>query len=467
MDKPNIVMIMTDQQGCHMLGCYGNRAIKTPNIDKLAKNGIMMTNNYIQNPVCMPSRASIFAGRYPSACGMTTNGTPMQENEITLPNALAMGGYHTAAFGKLHFRNECVSLDPGDGTQCEHEGIRPYYGFQEYKISNGNFYGPYLRWIEREYPQYYDDVIGKRKKLLGNTTDCWIKEIPVEIHQTYWVGTESVEFINKEHKKPFFLFSSFLDPHHPFDPPKDYATIYDEVRLPPRNVSAGDMDALPEAIKENVKKSKYSSYTEEDWDIVRKMAYAEVTLIDDTVGRIVNALEERGLLDNTIIIFTSDHGEMLGEHSLLYKGDFHYNELVRTPLIWYCPERWKNEKVLDVLSQSMDIMPTLLDIAGLPIPAPVQGNSILPLLEGDTEKGRDWVLIEHSEANTLVTDDWKITVRKDGDTGFLFNRKEDPSENDNLWHNADFSSIRFSLMQKMISCMFEARDQNWRQEGYW
>jgi len=477
---------MADQLGRHMLGCYGNPVVQTPNIDRLAQQGIRCDSNYVQNPICMPSRASMFTGRYPSVCGTRINGVPLRESETTLPQALAAAGYHTFAAGKLHFRNQLNSTNWLDGGHPEYEGGRPYYGFQTTQLSDDNRLGPYHRWIEREHPEYATAVLNNPKpspEMIGNTNDCWVPDYPAELHQSNWIADRTIDYIeSRPGDEPWFAFCSFADPHHPFNPPEPYASMYEGVDLPERNLPPNESDMFPSAWLDPMKlPNSFTRYTPEDWDTVRRLAYGMTSLIDDAVGRVLGHLEAQGQLDNTIVLFTADHGELLGEHGLLYKGTYHFDELIRTPMIWRWPDGQPgNGRSIAGLTQSLDLMPTILDVCGVPTPDAVQGQSQRALLCGESEQTREWVLTENhnqvykpdvawvtDDVNTLVTDEWKITVRTDGDTGQLFDRVNDPREQRNLWDDPDAAATRARLSELMVSCLSQAREHPWRRETLW
>lgn len=465
-----------------MLGFCGNSVVRTPNLDRLAAEAVVFDENYVQNPICMPSRASIFTGRYPAVCGTRVNGIPLRESEHTLPELLAASGYRTCAIGKLHFRHQANSLDFNDGYHAEYEGTCPYYGFQEYHLSDDNRIGPYARWVQQNHPTYYDAVMNwpPLEQRLGNTWDCWKAEYPAEIHQTNWITDKTIEFLNRQDvDHPFFGFCSFADPHHPFNPPEPYASMYDDVELPPLKVGENEPDGFPNAwLNFRNRPGFIGDYDASDWDSVRRLAYGMVTMIDDAIGRLVEALTKNGQLDNTIIAFTSDHGEMLGEHCLNYKGTFHFDEVIRTPLLFHAPESFVAGK-RSGLSQSLDIMPTLLEVAGCMLPKYLQGQSMLPRLEKCDCSGKDCVLTQNyyrsgsgqnetlEDVNTITTPEWKYTLRSDGDTGQLYNRKLDPEELRNLWRDPEYGAIRSRLAEQMAVALSAANEPDWRREAAW
>ncbi len=471
--QPNIVFFMTDQQRADTLGCYGNQVCRTPNIDRIASDGVLFTNHFVQNPVCTPSRSSVFTGRYPSCHGSRINGIPLRDDEITPTQLLADSGYHTCIAGKAHFRPQLYTFDPSKGAHIEYEGPGPYYGFQEFYLSDDNKVGPYLEWIDREYPQYAEAVQGKNAKMIGRTGDCWTAEYPAEIHQSSWIADRAVDFIRSS-KKPFFLFCSFVDPHHPFNPPEPYASMYDNLPLPPLVRKEGELEAMPEPIQQFAKKeNRFTEYGNLEWKAIRRRYYGMVSLIDDAVGRVMEALREEGLRESTLVIFTSDHGELLGDHHLLYKGAFPFDSLIKVPMLWHMPGYLARGLKFEGLSQEIDIMPTLLDLVDIDIPVCVQGVSMLEKLKGKVGRGHDSILVEcilpgqKADINTLVTEKWKYTCWTDGSRGQLFDRRNDPNELNNLWDNPEYREIRLEMAENLIAKMSQAREPLYRQTAKW
>lgn len=475
MPRPNILMILADQLSCEMLGCYGNHIVRTPNLDWLAQNGVLHTNNYVQGAVCMPSRASIFTGTYPSICGVRMNGIPLDENKTTIADCFYNAGYRTFAAGKLHFTPQCNSNDPDvSGYRCECQCRKNYFGFEEFLLSDDNRVGPYAQWIKKNYPQYYDAIVDfdVTAKPINGVPDCYIGEYPAEIHQSNWVADRTIDFLKNIGDENFFVVCSFSDPHHPFNPPEPYASMYDDADFPVNKSCEEETAGFPKTITDVLARNGVANYGPVQWRSVKSKAYGMVTLMDDAIGRVLDELRESGLMDNTVILFTSDHGEMLGGHNLLYKMDMHYDELINTPLLWHFPQNFRAGTQVNCLTQSLDLMPTLLDLADLRCPPNVQGCSMKDVLLGKSDRIHDYVMTEQVldfpgpvvNVHTVVTENYKYTYRTDGDIGQLFDRKNDPDELHNLWDEENCREIRMNMSEKLLRALMEAQIHPWNRQ---
>jgi len=447
-DAPNILWICTDQQKWNTIGALGNPYVKTPNLDRLVKEGVSFTSAFCQAPFCTPSRASFMTGMYPSTLHATKNGAAeWPETAPLITKILKDAGYECGLAGKLHLstamanRPEKRPLD--DGYQTFHFSHSPYQG------GNTNDYIRY--WRERGV-----DVI-KLKEELGY--------VPTQYHQTTWCTDRAIDFIKERREWPWLFSLNIYDPHGPFDPPKEYVERYDIDELPEPLFVESDIDE--KSVFNNVvfqsTPKKYSS--KENKERLAKY-WAQIDLIDENIGRILKALEESGQLDNTLIIFMSDHGDMTGDHGLINKGCRFYESLVRVPLIFWYPSAIKTSLQCDALVELIDIVPTLLDIVGLPGNNRTQGQSLVPVLTGNTaqEFHRDFVRSEYydtqesienpkiSNGTMLRTDDYKLVVYHGHKKGELFDLKNDPNEFHNLWDDAAFKDIK----EKLLKMSFDA-----------
>jgi len=374
--RPNIVLITTDQQRYDSLGVNGNTWIKTPHLDALARRGATFRHAYCQNPICVPSRACMYTGRYIHQNQVTymeavIDDTPgLPDSEMTFVQRLQYAGYRTAAFGKIHM-------------------MPPEKGFHEKKLTGGKgarwamsaglpiglapLGRDYAAWLEERHPGAYEAVYEQRrgpeyKKYKTAITNV----LPLEEYVDWWTPENTIEFIRRDHGRPFFVQCGFCGPHGPEDPPKPYDTMYpmDESLFPPNY--RVDQDGNPRTI------------TAEQDEVARRFCayyYGLVTLIDDMVGRIMAALEEKGILDNTLIIFVSDHGEMLFDRGRLGKGNF-YEPVIRMPLIVKPPQQGAEAMQVDGLVETFDVAPTALDYAGAEIPPAMSASSLRPIIEG-------------------------------------------------------------------------------------
>lgn len=453
--RPNVLLVMTDTHRSDAIGAYGNPLIRTSNFDKLAAGGVRFTNCWSQHPVCMPARATIFTGRYPGAHRVRSNGVRLPAAELTLAEQMRRNGYTTFGAGKFHFTPHYAGSVP---TMATHPGT--WYGFEEFHTGEDGRLGEQAEWIKREHPQW-----------AGKPDDV----VPRELHNTGWVANHTRDFLQRAARtgKPFFAFASFVDPHQPYNPPAPYSTMYKETGIPRPLLRAGEHNTRPRHIADFVRQ-----YAQLNASVLRQrtQSYGEVTFIDDALGGIVETLDQTGLRDNTLIVFLSDHGDMLGDHSLFFKGPYHFRQCASVPLIVSWPSRVQKEKVVDGFVQQVDIMPTILALAGLEIPEGVQGRSQSPVLTTATsDTGYRDILIEYGVSGahapaandldinspdlwTLRTAEWRMSYYPRLQTGELYNLAEDPEEFVNLWDNPKFAAQRSQLKERLLDRLLAARD---------
>ncbi|WP_461206131.1 sulfatase family protein [Clostridium sp. DL1XJH146] len=304
--RPNILILYTDQQRQDTLGCYGNKYAVTPNLDKLAEKGAKFNNYFVQNPVCMPSRMSFLTGRYCSSIGIGTNGVPLDENACTVNRIVKSYGYNTAQIGKLHFQPH---------SRRDHKDPHPLYGFDTFILSDepGCYDDAYIKWVENIDHDMVDKV---RTSLPPAAVEFGAKvfsHIPRETHEPYvfggrkeythssFVASEMCNFLRSTDKnKPFFAIAGFYAPHTPINPPQCYIDLIEKNKLD-----------LPLVGKDEKVMEILKDLSNDDWKEIRAYYLALVSHVDDCVGEIIKTLEEEKLSDNTLVIFTSDHGEYL------------------------------------------------------------------------------------------------------------------------------------------------------------
>ena len=453
--KPNVLLIMTDQHRSDVIGAYGNPVIRTPNLDRLAADGTRFRNCWTQHPVCMPSRASIFTGRYPNAHRVRTNGVRLPEYEVTLAKHLRANGYRTFGAGKFHFIPHFEGKLPLMENHPE-----PYYGFEEFHIGEDARRGEHRVWLEREHPDFAD----KPDHLL-----------PHELHNTGWVRDHAIDFLRRAatRPEPFFAFASFVDPHHPYDPPSPYNEMYKEKDVPPPMVRPGELDDKPPFIRA-ISESQRRVYARSGYH--RTQYYGEVTFADDAIGRILKTLDDLKLRENTLVIFTADHGDLLGDHFLFYKGQYHFRQCASVPLIVNWPGVVRSGQVIDGIVQEIDLFPTIMDLAGLSNSPGVQGRSQRAVLTGSgSGTGYDSALIEHGISGaslpaaekldnrvpdvwTLVTPEWRISYSPRSETGQLYDLSADPNEFVNRWSDPKMDAVRERLTRQLLDRVLEAHD---------
>jgi arylsulfatase A-like enzyme len=378
--RPNILLITTDQQRYDSLGANGSLQVRTPSLDALAGRGVLFRHAYVQSPICIPSRACLQTGRYPHEHGVTymeeviddTPGLPAWE--VTFMERLQAAGYHTAAFGKLH--------------------MMPAKGFHEMKLTGGKGerwtrsaglaigLGPlgrdYAAWLEERHPGGYEAIYEQRRRPEYRANRAAITNVlPLEEYVDYWIAENTVEFLRREHREPFFVWSSFCGPHGPIDPPRPYDALYpiDEVQLPANYEVDQNGNPRRTTAEEDRLARRYCAFY---WGLV--------TLIDGMVGRIMATLADEGLMENTLVLFTSDHGEMLGEFGRLGKGNF-YESVIRVPLLVVPPGTAAGPRRVEEVVEVFDLCPTILDYAQAEVPASMSAVSLRPLVVGSVRPG--------------------------------------------------------------------------------
>lgn len=461
--KPNILWICTDQQRFDTLGCYGNQFVSTPNIDGLARGGAIFENAFSQSPVCSPSRGCFLTGRYPSTCRMRQNGADIPDTEELVTKIFRDNGYICGLSGKLHIR----ACNPKSG--CTEIESRIDDGYSEFHWSHdtGSVWGlnnEYYRWLHDEFGDTYrtSSAWGSRFVNIG---------MPEERHQTTWCAEKAIGFIKANKSRPWLFSVNTYDPHHPFDPPEDLLRKYldklDSIPLP--NYWQGE--EMTKTVWQRQDHSgaynhnagfAYDDLSDNDHRMVRAAYWAMCDLIDRQVGRMLEALRETGQLDNTIIVFHSDHGEMLGDHGIYLKGPYFYDPAVKVPLIINWPGHVKPSRIPGLV-ELMDLPETLLDLAGIPRGKGMQGISLLPMLEDPSLELHEDAYSEylnampwHKEpkafASMVRTKNWKIVVSHAGDGGGeLYDLAEDPGERRNLFHDKAAAEAKAEMTSRLLA----------------
>jgi arylsulfatase len=417
MKRPNVLLLYTDQQRWDTLGAAGNPYIATPNLDRLAHEGALMANAFCNNPVCMPSRQSMLSGQYPSTLGCTTNGIEMPEEVWTLPRILQSYGYYTAQIGKLHFKNH---------AHRDHREPHPRYGFDTLILADepGCYDDAYIKWVANKDPSQVEACRASTppawegvpvEKHPRNTHEPYLFEGPEELTHTAFVAEETIEVLRRRNPaQPFFVIAGFYAPHTPLNPPARFVDMVDAAALP-----LPTRDLLPDAVP-----WRGMTLTDDHWREIKAYYYALIMHVDDQVGRILRYLDESGLSEDTLVIFTSDHGEHLGDHGLIQKGPPGLESCAHVPLLLRPPHRapspprhpaqtgsGEGDRRFEDLIEAVDIAPTILDYCGVQVPPAFQGRSFRPLLEGgvanESYLPRTSVYIEYRDP---FTSSWK-TVR--------------------------------------------------------
>jgi arylsulfatase len=449
--QPNILWICTDQQRYDTIAALGNDLIRTPNIDRLVRNGVAFTHAYCQSTVCAPSRASFLTGRYPRTTGCRQNGQSIPKRERLISRILADRGYTCGLAGKLHL----ASASDGKVEERTDDGYEVFHWSHH----------PQPDWPENAYSQWLAKQGTSWDELYTGPGTSYVKEgIPAEFHQTTWCTEMTIDFIRQHQDKTWMFSFNCFDPHHPFDPPKEYLDRYDPNAMPLPRFQPGELDNKPvyqrldhQWAHDEPGYFHVAAMTDDDRRQVTAAYYAMIELIDDQVGRMLAALEQTGQLENTIVIFMSDHGEMLGDHGLYLKGPHFYEEAVRCPLIISWPGKFEQDLRCEGLVELVDLVPTLLDSAGIAIEPAIQGRSLAPILRGEAEPDhhRDYVYCEYYNAWThkrsygtmMRTADKKIVVYHGIDDGEFYDLDNDPGEIENLWRSREHAEVREKLLK--------------------
>ena len=490
MKSPNILWICTDQQRSDSLACYGNPVARTPNIDRIAAGGTRFTRHITPMQICSPSRATLFTGLYPRHHELITNGRALNPDIPTLTGQLADRGFRTHSVGKQHLEPILApaELNLPDSrafwkNPANHDWNGPYYGFQTLDLLLGEsdtaaISGHYAQWLHEHHPEAVEllSVAASSDTPPDDLDEIWRSAIPSELHYNHWISQRACDFIGADDDSPFFLFVSYPDPHHPFAPPREYADRYTASDMPLPRLDPGERERLPDYYEtlfptgDGFRKLYWAASGHEagsmittrgisDESMQRAIAHthAMVEMIDDGVGMILAQLEHSGQLDNTLVLFTSDHGELLGTHGLLHKGPPSYRQLVEVSLLISGPGLQENA-VCDALTNHIDLTPTFLELAGVaPANSAMDGQSLVPLLTGQGEWARDANYGEYHPTEqpelynqTIRTHDWRLSIYPDAPHyGELFDLNTDRDEHRNLYNDPGFRDIQNALTAQL------------------
>lgn len=458
---PNILWVCTDQQRFDTLEGLSNSLIHTPNLRRLMSESVTFTNAFVQTPICSPSRASFLTGRYPHVTGLRANGQRIRPTERLVTRILADNEYTCGLVGKLH-------LSPCAGGRVEERIDDGYQMFEwSHDISdqwplNNKWYV----WLDRQ---------GVKLPKFPGREQAWGMPLDPKYTQTAWCADVANRFMRQQRDfTPWLMSVNMFQPHHPFFPTEEYLSHYDPAKMPDPAYKEGELDNKI-IFEQTDHKGAYGgtglSFTRSTPDERRRMTaayYAMIEQIDTEMGHMLQTLDETGQADNTIVIFMSDHGEMLGDHGIYLKGPYFYDCLTRVPLIIRWPKHFQGGRKIDSLVEMVDIVPTLLDAAGIPIPAGVQGRSLMPVLTGQTAAHRDSVYMEYLDANlpfqippmltSVRTEKWKLNFCLNPRSGELFDLENDPGEYTNLWDDPHHKDTREMMMETMVARMIETTD---------
>lgn len=399
-ERPNIVFVIADQMRAHALGAMGNREVITPNLDQLAAEGLLITNAIAGQPVCSPFRAQLMTGRYSHSTGVIHNDIRLPDDEVVFPELLQQQGYTTAYIGKWHLSGN--RDDPVDAVSRR--------GWDYWAVRNVSH--------RHDEPRYWIDDETEPVVAAG-----WEPDIQTDL---------AIDFIEAHAPGPFGLFLSYGPPHNPYDlVPQEYVEMYDGVRLAGRpNVPDDNEETL-------------------------RLYYAAITSIDANIGRLSAALEAAGVADNTIFVFTADHGDMLGSqgHALKQRP---WEESINIPFILRYPEKLEAGRRRDWLIAAVDMMPTVLGLSDIAVPATAEGSDLSALFEGTSDEEREAVFLFNvhqgggpgTDWRGIRTKEWVYAYHYAGDW-VLYDLKNDPYELNNLIDDEDYADVKQALQQQL------------------
>jgi arylsulfatase A-like enzyme len=424
----NLLLITNDQHRADCLGAAGNSVIQTPVMDRLAREGVLFERNFVQCPQCVPSRSAIHTSRYPHVNRTPGNQYQLPDTEQTLASILNDRGYVTAAVGDEPFA-------PTNALG----------GFQKLYASDPD----YLAFLSQA---GWGAKLSEHRERLKTDFQAHPVPWPEDFDETAFFASRAIDFFKQHHKRPFFLHVNFRRPHHPFDPPAPFDRMYDRAAFPPSHRRRDEMKNKPPSHArslENTAGFDLRAMTARDLERIKSYYYGMISLNDKHIGRMLDSLDSLSLAARTLVVLTADHGEMLGDHGLLFKAGYMYDEVLRTPLIFRAPGKLPTGGRISGMTEAIDIMPTVLELLDLKPSARVQGRSLLPMIAGK-DPGRAEIHSEFPATKVIRTAEWKLVHYVGAPYGELYNLREDPHELYNLY-NDPASTRRQSEMKSHLA----------------
>jgi len=431
---------MTDEQ---RFDTIGGQAI-TPNLEKLRNDGIYFKNAYTSNPSCIPARAAIFTGKYPSICGCPTYKSCLPQNEKGFTAYLRERGYYTAVIGKQHFAES--KIDHG----YDYEDIIDTHFINN--LENSKQQNSYVNFIKNRGFTDAKQLAVKKNDMLTNTWECDVK-----YHVDFFIGEQAKEWLNKKDTcgKPYYACFSFPGPHMPYDLlGTKYADMYSEIKP---GYAENGLDGKPP----HFHKMKWTVTDKQEFFNTKKAYLANITLIDEKIGEIINILKSIGEYENTLIIFTSDHGDYMGDYNVIAKGQYLSESLMRIPFIMKPPRDLYSSKLkeTDDYISSIDIAATCLKTAGSSIPKNMHSVDLSPYYSNG-EQCRHEIFLEAGLIKGVIAGNMKLVFYTDREYGELYDLSLDPWEEKNLWDDENFLIIKDKLKSRLLSMMAK-QPENW------
>ena len=517
-ERPSYILFITDQQRFDHLGCNGHPVLQTPNIDAMAAQGVNYDRFYVASPVCMPNRASLMTCRMPSSHGVRSLGVPLAHDNVTFVELMRAAGYDTALIGKSHLQNvsefevqieppehrEGFDAPPEDLAQAVRSDLDsdtyqyerqkyweqdnpkvplPFYGFDHYDsvMRHGTMTGgDYEQWLRRESPEVLP-LRGRKDQLPHDYTcpQAIRTKIPEEYFSTSYIADQASAWLKARegNPKPFFLMVSFPDPHHPFNPPGKYWDMYKPEDMPLPSVYGATDWEPPEYVKiaERDRAQDASLGQGAGYSVAISAREAQeacaltcgmITMVDDAIGKVRAAAQDAKIANSTVQIFTSDHGDHLGEHRLLFKGAEQYDSLNHVPFIWADPQGTQGVRSADI-AQTLDIGSTILEHAKIEPSVGMQGQ-VMSVAGGsareaahiqyETQRSQE-AFGPRPRVHTIVHDRYRLSMYLGKCPNELFDLESDPSELVNLWDSTAHASVKAGLIERLAELEIAVADR--------
>ena len=468
----NILLIFNDQHQQRMMGAYGDDVVWTPRLDELAERSVLFRNAIVAQPVCTPARASLLTGTYGHTHGSVKNNRVLTEDIPTAAEILGGHGYRCGYIGKWHIGNEVV----------------PQRGFEEFYRATEDTYTSNKARVEQGQFSAYDRFL-RAKGLSPECTEPWghftrgeACRLPEDVGKPAFTAMQADEFFRTEDDRPFFLTVNLLEPHPPYFSPFDDMYAGEDIALPPNyhvdEEEIAGWSRRTRAFRDFYFHEGHNVKTSDVDDVLANLVryYGLITLMDKYVGRILDSLEAAGLAENTIVVFTSDHGDMMGSHQIVDKGMM-FEESIKVPLTVRDPREDFARRECEAVVNNVDVLPTLLEMAGLPVPDHIEGRSFLRLLRGEDDSFPDFGVVEwngelqnmHSRSpifadvldahvRCVVTPRWKLVLTP-GDRSELYDLENDPLERRNVFDDPENRPVVADLYQRLLGWQRDTNDR--------
>jgi len=460
---PNILWVCSDMQRYDTIEGLNNDSIRTPNLRKLMSESVTFNHAYVQNPVCSPSRASFLTGRYPHTTGLRALGQRIRPDEKLVTKILSDAGYTCGLSGKLH-------LSPTFGGRLE-DRIDDGYSVFSWSHDIGDTWPGQNMW------RVWLNEIGVKWPTppKGREALAWGVPMGPKYMQTAWCVDRAIQFLHGQRQfGPWLMSVNIYQPHSPYWPAEEYMDHYRASDIPSPKYKEGELKSKP--IYQQIdhggsqagRELSYAATSDLEHRRMKAGYYAMIEQVDADLGRLLKALEASGQMEDTIVIYCSDHGEMLGDHGIFLKGAYFYDPAIRVPLIMRWPGKYKAGLKSDAMVEFVDLAPTLMEAAGLPVPVGMQGRSLTDVLTGKSTKHRDSIYCEFFDSLALYdpppmalsvrTEEYKLSYYQNLGVGELYDMQKDPDEVRNLWDESSARATRAMMMEKLMARMIDTID---------